>query len=72
LDVGKKSEIKETSYKDLFFEMRDALVVLLSFYKDIHEITLSFIAERKEFVKFAKGYEMKFVYEVYEKIKGLK
>lgn len=65
---------EKINYKDLFFETREALVVLLMFYEDLtcEEAMASFISDRQKLVEFAKNYDLEFVYSIYEKIKNVK
>ena len=65
---------EEVNYKDLFFESRDALVVLLAFYEDLtcEKDTPAFISDRERVVAFANNYDIEFVFNIYEKIKDFK
>ncbi|MHA1150809.1 MAG: hypothetical protein ACTSR8_21525 [Promethearchaeota archaeon] len=68
------SNDKVAEYKKLLIEVREALVVLLTFYEDItdEQAMLTFIADRDKLIELSKNYDIRFVYTIYEKIKDLK
>ena len=68
------SDDEKIDYKNLLLETRDALVVMLSFFNDLTDKSLSlpFISDFDKLIEFANNYDHLFVRKLYDKIKKIK